>query len=202
MRKGIAVLTAAMVLSVAGCGNSKQLEADNASLQAENEQLKAEKDSLTSELESVSTDYESVNKELTSIKESIESAEKETELQSEDVTVTVISKGELPADTKAWRFNNVCTLAFQITNNTDKDIQGIEGALTVKDLFGKTIKTMGCDFTGTTIHAGETITNDDLIYETNEFLDDDMKFYNTAFNDLKFEYATSQIVFTDGTVKQ
>lgn len=56
MRKGIAVLAAAIVLSVAGCGNSKQLEADNASLQAENESLQTEKESLKVEKESLVAD--------------------------------------------------------------------------------------------------------------------------------------------------
>ena len=56
MRKGIAVLAAAMVLSVTGCGNSKQLEADNASLQAEKESLQTEKESLKAEKESLDAD--------------------------------------------------------------------------------------------------------------------------------------------------
>ena len=93
-------------------------------------------------------------------------------------------------------------MKFKITNNTDKDIQGIEGKLKIMDLFGKEILTAGCDFTGHTIPAGETVVNDDLSFEINEFINEHMKLYTTAYEDLKSEYTVTQIVFTDGTVKE
>ena len=62
--------------------------------------------------------------------------------------------------------------------------------------------TIGCAFTGETIAAGATITNDDLSFECNEFMDEHMKLYNEEYKDLKFTYVVKQIVFTDGTVKE
>ncbi len=44
--------------------------------------------------------------------------------------------------------------------------------------------------------------NDDLSFEINEFIDEHMKLYTTAYEDLKSEYTVTQIVFTDGTVKE
>lgn len=189
------ILLMTMMLGITGCGNSDQLK-------AENESLTAQVENLTAELESVSTENDKNSKELSSIKESLEAAAKEVELQAEDVTVTVIDKGQLPKDTDQWRFSNYCTMVFQITNNTNKDIQGVEGNLAVKDLFNKEIGTMGCDFTGQVIPSGQTVTEDKMTYEVNEFNDNDTKFYLTDFKDLKFEYTVTQIVFTDGTVKE
>lgn len=55
------------------------------------------------------------------------------------------------------------------------------------------------DFTGHTIQSGETYQESDLSYECNEFIDSDMKFFNTEFSDLIFEYNIISIVYEDGT---
>lgn len=197
MKKCILLLIVFSLVLV-GCGASTELKEENESLSNQVESLTAEKESISANLESVSDDYDRVNQELTSINESIETAEKETEVQSGDVTVTVLDKSS-----KEGRYGTYyCTLVFQVTNNTDKDIQGVEGTLSVMDLFGKTILKAGCDFTGQTISAKQSITVDDLSFEVNEFIDENVEFYTTEFKDLKFEYEVSKIVFTDGTMKQ
>ncbi len=120
----------------------------------------------------------------------------ELEAQNQDLKSQVES---LSAVKESLSYSN---LKFEITNNTDKDIQGIQGKLKIMDLFGKEILTAGCDFTGHTIPAGETVVNDDLSFEINEFINEHMKLYTTAYEDLKSEYTVTQIVFTDGTVKE
>lgn len=198
----MALLMAVSMISASGCGNSKELVAENESLKAQVEGLSGEKESLSTQMEQLSGKYEQVSNELKSIKESIAAVENEKKLKQEDVTIVVAGKDVIPADSSAWRFNSYCTMVFEVTNSTDKDIQGIEGMLKVMDLFGKEILTIGCDFTGEIIPSGQTITDDSLSYSVNEFMDSDMQFYNTDFKDLKFEYTVSQIVFTDGTVKK
>ena len=61
--------------------------------------------------------------------------------------------------------------------------------------------TAECDFTGETIGANATVTNDDLSFECNQFMDDHMKVFNTDYKYLQFEYKVKTIVYTDGTVK-
>ena len=201
MRKNI--LWVAMVsIVITGCGASDELQTQNESLSNQVESLTAEKESLSADLESINSDYDKVNQQLTSIKKSIEEAQKETEVQEGDVTVIVTDKGQRPKNINAGQFNDYCTTTFQITNNTDKDIQGIEGRLTIKDLFGKEIMQMGCDFTGQIIPAKQTIINDALVFEVNPYISEHVKFYSTEFKDLIFEYKVSQIVFTDGTIKR
>ncbi len=115
------------------------------------------------------------------------------------VKVFVSDKINTPKDINNWIFSNYVNIIFELTNNSEKPIKGIEGFLTVKDLFGKEILTCGCDFTGINIQPSDTITVDNLSYECNEFLDTDNQFYTTDYEDLKFEYKIESIVYTDGT---
>ena len=188
LKYGIVGLLAAGLLS--GCSGTGELEAQNQELKSQVESLSAVKESLEGEKESLSS-------ELASAKE-----QKEAEIQDGDVVVRLIGKEDVEKDSSKWIFNSYSNLKFKITNNTDKDIQGIEGKLKIMDLFGKEILTAGCDFTGHTIPAGETVVNDDLSFEINEFINEHMKLYTTAYEDLKSEYTVTQIVFTDGTVKE
>lgn len=126
--------------------------------------------------------------------------EKYTALKSEQyVKVKCVNKTVTPENTSKWIFSNYVNFVFEVTNNSDKDIKGIEGVLTVNDLFGKEILSMGCDFTGHTIRVGEKYTESDLSFECNEFMDTHMKMYNTDYSDLEFIYEVSKIVYADGT---
>ena len=113
--------------------------------------------------------------------------------------VEVIGKSVTPKDSSNWIFSNYVDLVFNIQNNSNKTIKGIEGILIVSDLFDKEILRAECDFTGFTLNAGESYVERDLSYECNEFIDADMKFYNTDYSDLKFAYEISTIVYSDGT---
>ena len=115
------------------------------------------------------------------------------------IKVVCTDKGQLPENLDKWRFSNYVTFVFELTNNSEKTIKGVQGVLHINDLFGTSIMDVGCDFTGHTIQPGETYTNKDLTYEVNEFMDADMKLYNEDYSDLNFEYEPTTIVFADGT---
>lgn len=132
--------------------------------------------------------------ELKSLKEEYIKAKNE-----QYATITLVDKGTVAKDSSNWIFSNYITMVFDIVNNSDKVIVGIQGVLKTKDIFGVDILSMGCDFTGITIQAGETYREDKLSFECNEFMDTHMKLYNTAFSDLKYEYTITTIVFEDGT---
>lgn len=127
-------------------------------------------------------------------------AEQYSELKNyQYIKVVCTDKGQLPENLDKWRFSNYVTFVFELTNNSEKAIKGVQGVLHINDLFGASIMDVGCDFTGHTIQPGETYTNKDLTYEVNEFMDTDMKLYNEDYSDLNFEYEPTTIVFTDGT---
>lgn len=189
MKKALAIpLILLMCISVAACSDSSS--------------NKPSYEELETQLQTVTEERDQIKSELDALKAEIEAFKQETTVQSGDVTVLVTDKTVTPKNIDQWIFSNYVHFAFSITNNTEKDIQGIQGELKVSDLFGTEILTVGCDFTGQTIIAGETITNDELSFECNEFTSEDMKLYNEDYKDLKFTYTVKQIVFTDGTVKE
>ena len=106
-------------------------------------------------------------------------AQKYVELKNyQYVKVVCSDKGVVPKDSNKWIFSNYVTFVFDLTNNSDKPIKGVQGVLHIMDLFGSSIMDVRCDFTGHTIQPGETYTNKDLSYEVNEFNDEDMKLYS------------------------
>lgn len=190
------LLVSAMLLTACSSGTG---DISGSAAQPDTDQPSYEE--LQTQLEAVTEERDSLQTELDALKAQIEAEKAETVLSERDVTVIVTGKSVTPMDTNNWVFYNYVDFVFSITNNTEKDIQGIQGTLTVSDLFGVEIITISCDFTGNTIPAGETIVVDDLTYECNDFDDADMKLFNENYEDLKFAYTVTQIVFTDGTIK-
>ena len=197
MKKMVCIgLSIIFMMGVVACGADSSKKGDgtalsstvavseSADLQAENEALKAENEELKEKL----AEYEKAEQEQ----------KENTTVQEGDVTVQLTGKTE-STDYFRRRFINY---VFTVKNNAEKSIKGIQGTAVFKDLFGEEILKMKCDFVGNTIEPGAEITISDLSMECNEFMDDHMKLYNTALDDLQFEYQLTSIVFTDGTTKQ
>lgn len=118
------------------------------------------------------------------------------------VKVSLKDKSVTPKNIDNWIFSNYVNFVFTVKNNSNKAIKGVQGTAVFKDQFGEEILTMGCDFNGYTLKSGAVRKVTDLVYECNEFMDEDMKLYSTKYKDLKFEYKVTKIVFSDGkTVK-
>lgn len=190
MKKIFAEILVLCLIFFPGCNNTSggtstpdvsenkvaELEAENERLKSENAQLKQENATLNARLET---------------------QEKETAVQEDDITVLLTGKS-----TSTDKFQQMYVdLVFSVTNNTDKEIKGVQGVATFKDIFDVDIIKVNCDFTGKSIAPGGTITVDDLSVDINQFMDDHLKLYNTAYDDLHFSYNTTAIVFTDGTTK-
>lgn len=122
-------------------------------------------------------------------------------IKDDKVIFTVENKINYEKNAKAWRFSPFVEFVCKIENMTNKDIKGVEGELIISDLFGKKIGSTECDITGEDIPANGYITKNGWGIEINEFMDTDMKIYNTNYDDLKFEYKVKQIIYTDGTIE-
>lgn len=120
-------------------------------------------------------------------------------VRDDEIVVTVTDKSNLPKDAGAGRYSDRVELTFDVMNRTDKAIKGVQGAIMVYDLFGELILASNCDFTGNTIPAGDSVTVDNLGMDINQFMDQDIKFYNTDYSDLQFEYVVNNIVYDDGS---
>lgn len=120
-------------------------------------------------------------------------------VRDDKVVVSVTNISKLPEDTKSGRYSDRVDFIFDVLNRTDKTIKGVQGKLKICDLFGEEILTINCDFTGNSIPVGKSIMVDDLGMDINQFFDNEVKLYNTDFNDLKFEYEVTNIVYDDGS---
>lgn len=212
MKKLIVFLILIILLN--GCSSNIQKE-DAVSTKVDNvriEQEASESDQI-SKLEQEVTDLKTqvnelqnllnqVTAERDSLQAQLDSIQAESKVQDDDVTVLVTDKINIPENPDEWRFSDSVTFKFSVKNNTDKDIQGVQGILTIKDLFGVNISKVKCDFTGQTIKAGQTVVVDNLGIEINPFIDSEVKIYNTDYRDLKFSYEVSKIVFEDGSIKE
>ncbi len=145
--------------------------------------------------------YEDLNfsYKVTDIVYSNEDEESNTSSTSEsaEVIVTVTDKKNIQEDWNAGRYSPYVQFIFEVENKTDKTIRGIQGVLTVNDLFGKQIKKVSCDFTGTNILPEGKVTFSDKYLEINEFVDADVKLYNEKYGDLQFSYKVTDIVYAE-----
>lgn len=110
------------------------------------------------------------------------------------VIVKVTDKENFKEDLSIGRLMPYCQFTVVVKNNTEQNIKGVQGILTIKDLFGKEIMKRNCDFTGTTVNAGNTVTFKRGI-DINEFIDSEVKLYNEKYEDLQFEYKITDIVY-------
>lgn len=116
------------------------------------------------------------------------------------VKVVCTDKSVTPADYDKWIFNSYIDLSFEVTNNCDKDIKGVEGRLTTSDLFGNEIEKTNCNFIGETIEAGKMVFFEYMSLKVPMYPSEtDQKLMDTDYSDLKFSYEVSKIVFTDGS---
>ena len=114
------------------------------------------------------------------------------------VKVNVVDKKNIPKDIYNGRFFPSVQLIIEVSNNSDKDIKGVSGVLTIKDLFGKHIISRTCDFTGKNIAVGSTVTYSNLGMDINEFMSSHTKLYSEKYSDLIFEYEVDSIVYSNG----
>lgn len=128
---------------------------------------------------------------------STEETDPEEKTSDDEVVVTVTEKTNIQADIYSGRYSDRVVLKIQVTNQTDKTIKGVQGILTIDDLFGERILSSNCDFTGENILPGETVIFDDKGLDINEFIDSHVKLYNENYDDLNFTYKVNEIVYAN-----
>lgn len=163
MRKAGIISVVLIVFLLTACSNT-----------ATTQETKPSYDEIETQLQEVIKERDTLKSELESLKAEVEKEKEKVTVQDNDVTILVTDKTVTPKNSDKWIFSNYVNFVFSITNNTEKDIQGIQGELTIRDLFGDDILTMGCDFTGEDIPYGATVVNDELSFECNEFISEHM----------------------------
>ena len=117
----------------------------------------------------------------------------------EKISVTIIDKKNYEIDYDAGRYSPFVEMPYSITNNTDKEIKGIQGTLCVQDMFGEEIMEIQYDLTSQNVPVGQTVNIYEYGMEVNQFKAEHVKLYDTSYENLKFEYEFISVVFADGT---
>lgn len=121
----------------------------------------------------------------------------EIPVREAEVIVTVTEKESIPKDTSKWIFSDYVRLTVEIQNLTNRSIKGIQGVLIVKDMFGEEFLRSQCDLADNEIPAKGTITVTELYLDINQFFKNQIKLFETDYDNLQFDYDVTNIVFTN-----
>ena len=112
-------------------------------------------------------------------------------------TVAVISTRLLKSNYRAGRYRDSIGMDIAFSNDGDKDIAGLKGALSFADLFGDPIKAIRVSY-DQDIPAGESsVWNAEVEY--NQFRDEDNKLAATPLDKLQVGGEPDTVLFQDGT---
>jgi outer membrane murein-binding lipoprotein Lpp len=201
--KALSILIILSMVLFVGCtsADASTYNTEISDLKSQVSDLEEQVTDLTNELKTAnktSADFESKNIRL---QYKVDTYETNSVVQENDVAILVLDKENYDVNYDAGRYSPFVSFTFDVKNNTDKDIKGVQGSLNIQDMFGVKILDLGLDFTDDIIPVGSSITVDGIGLEINEFMDEHMKLYNTDFESLLFEYNANMILFTDGTNK-
>lgn len=195
----IIALILTLLVALTGCSQSNGV--DIGELQAQITSYEKEVTDIKSELESLKKSNSEYQSEITKLKSELENKKAETVVSENDIELKVVEKKNIDEDWNSGRYSDFVNFKFEVKNNTDKDIKGVQGVLDIQDMFGVSILRLNLDFTDEVIPKNSSITVTDVGLEVNQFMDEHMELYNTKLASLLFEYEVSLILFTDGTQK-
>ncbi len=117
--------------------------------------------------------------------------------ENKKVTLEITNKGFHEADYMSGDYQDQITMDLKFTNNTDKEIRGVEGVLTFYDIFDNKIS-------ATKVSYDKGIpANESKVWKSgtdyNQFMDEDVKLRNTELKDLKYKWEVSTIIYADGS---
>lgn len=178
--KKILISLLIVTLIFCSCNNNSEI----ASLQSQITELQKENETLKSQLE------ESIPSQ-----EVIKPVDDTVNNDKFKKTATIIVTEK---NIKQQDYNEFIEMVYVVTNNTNKDMKGIEGIMHIKDMFGKSIMDIQWDILQPIPKkATQKITGFGLDY--NQFMATQQKIYNAPFDSLIFEYEFKTIIFSDGT---
>ncbi len=94
-------------------------------------------------------------------------------------------------------YQDLNTFTFKFTNTTNKNIEGFEGDIVIRDLFGNVIKEAEISY-DEGIKAGESLPYNAWL-DYNQFMDEDVKLKQTDLSKLRFDWQVTTIIYEDGT---
>lgn len=120
----------------------------------------------------------------------------QAKIELQKVTLEITDKGFHQADYMSGSYQDQITMSLKFTNNTDKEIRGVEGTLTFYDIFDNEISTKSISYDKEIPAKESKIWESGIDY--NQFMDEDVKLKNTELKNLKYKWNVSTIVYVDG----
>ncbi|MFJ7954581.1 hypothetical protein ACIQZG_24075 [Lysinibacillus sp. NPDC096418] len=134
--------------------------------------------------------------ELTKLdNEEVETKVKEKSKLNDSITIQLVEK--TPRDS-SYDADYILNFKLKITNHTDKDIKGFIGETYFYDMFGELLYTVDLKYEWDLIPANNSI-DFNSGFKLNNFNDNDVRLFNLPFENMKFDYKISSIIFNDGT---
>jgi len=113
------------------------------------------------------------------------------------VTLEITSKSFHEADIMSGDYQDQITMDLKFTNETDKEIKGVEGVLTFFDIFDNKISATKISYDKGIPASQSKVWKSGMDF--NQFMDEDIKLKNTELKDLKYKWEVSTIIYADGT---
>lgn len=115
-----------------------------------------------------------------------------TPLPTPPITVDLVSK-----EFVVGYYEDGINIGLRITNQTTKDIRGFKGIIHFSDLFGSRILSVGLTFEDE-IKAGQSVAEQRGV-SYNPYSKEDNRLADIELKDLRIDFVTTQVIFTDGT---
>lgn len=113
------------------------------------------------------------------------------------VSLEITNKGFHEADYMSGDYQTQITMDLKFTNETDKEIKGVEGVLTFFDIFDNKISATKISYDKGIPASQSKVWKSGMDF--NQFMDEDIKLKNTELKDLKYKWEVSTIIYADGS---
>lgn len=94
-------------------------------------------------------------------------------------------------------FQDNIAFTFQLTNKTDKSIEGVKGSVIFNDLFGDQIQKVSLSYDEGLAENQSKLYKASIDY--NPFMEKDVELRNIDIEKMKYEWEVNTIIYTDGT---
>ncbi|MBU4351355.1 hypothetical protein L6250_00955 [Candidatus Parcubacteria bacterium] len=121
----------------------------------------------------------------------------QNKVQPKKVSIEITNKGFHEADFMSGDYQDQITMDLKFTNETDKEIRGVEGVLTFYDIFDNKISATKVSYDKGIPANSSKVWKSGTDY--NQFMNEDVKLKNTELKGLKYKWEVLTIIYADGS---
>lgn len=139
--------------------------------------------------------------QLEEIKQELQTPGQETSegqiMEKKEVDISIEDKTFIEADIYSNRFSDEIGLDLQFTNNTDKEIVGVKGVLTIYNIFDEEVKAISVGYDDGLLPNESKIW--ESVLEYNQFIDEDVALRNLDVENMKYTWSVDKVIYKNGS---